>query len=195
VYPERVKLDIQYEIDGFEKTTLTRLLSSFDTIDVEASAKRQEFLEAKSISFDPERDDEVCIEENGFFEELNHVVIEEALKQEFLNSTVTWLFHLFERQRIRVYGTHLTNPLKIKLRENNYDLDTCQDWRVLNKELRYAANAIKHGSKSDAMNDLIKHYPNLIHSDKVVITKNDVERFLSALRVFWSKALHNQVVL
>lgn len=195
MYSERVKLTIDDEIDGFQKTTLIRLLSSFETIEMEALQKRQSFLDSRSKIFDPDFDDEACIEEDGFFEEMNHILIENSLKQEFLNSASTWLFHLFERQKMRVLGTHMSNDLKPILLKNNYDVDSCPDWRILNKELRFAANAIKHGKDSGAMIDLSKHYSNLIVNGNVVITKTDIERYLIALRVFWSNALDHQVVL
>lgn len=192
---ERVKLDIEYDINGFERTILERLLSSFETIEAEAKEKRQKFLEYTSKNFNPEHDDEGRIEEDGYFEEVNQIHIEESLKQEFLNSTVSWLFHLFEKQKIKVFGTHLTDALKSKLLYNNYDLNTCPNWRILNKEIRFAANAIKHGVQSQAMSGLIQNYPSLVENNVVVISRSEIIRYLSALRCFWEKALQNQVVL
>ena len=141
--PEIIKINIEQEIDGFERTTLTRLLSSFESIELEAIEKRKLFLEKKSKSLDPDIDDVGMIEEDAYFEEVNHFLIEQELKQEFLNSTAVWLFHLFERQKIRAFGSADTDILKPLLAQDNYDLDSCSDWKVLNKELRYVANVIK----------------------------------------------------
>ena len=195
MYAEIVKLEITDEIDGFERTTLNRLLPSFETINVEAIEKRQKYLKRRSEIFDPDRDDEACIAEDGFFEELNHVHIENELKQELLNSTSTWLFHLLERQKIRVFGTHKSDDLKPKLLQQNYDISSCDNWVILNKELRLVANSIKHGNESNAMKDLLKKYPNLVKDNRVVISKADLERYILALRLFWSKALDGQVAL
>lgn len=195
MYSEITKIIIDNEINSFERMALQRILSSFDSIESEALEKRKLYLETKSKNFDPERDDEGCIEENGYFEELNHVLIESALMQEYLNSVATWLFHLFERQKKRVFYSDKTDLLKLKLAEIGYHLDSCTDWNTLNKELRLSANAIKHGSESDAAKELQKHSPKLFSNGCVILLQEDIERYLAALRDFWSKALYKQVIL
>ena len=189
--PEIIKINIEQEIDGFERTTLTRLLSSFESIELEAIEKRKLFLEKKSKSLDPDIDDVGMIEEDAYFEEVNHFLIEQELKQEFLNSTAVWLFHLFERQKIRAFGSADTDILKPLLAQDNYDLDSCSDWKVLNKELRYVANVIKHGFEGDSGLNLNKYSPNLIVNESVVLTKTDIQRYIKALRNFWTKALED----
>ena len=191
MYPEIVKLNIEHEIDGFERTTLTRLLNSFEDIKLEATEKRRKFLEKKSKSLDPDIDDVGMIEEDAYFEEVNHFLIEQELKQEFLNSTAVWLFHLFERQKIRAFGSADTDILKPLLAQDNYVLDSCSDWKVLNKELRYVANVIKHGFEGDSGLNLNKYSPNLIVNESVVLTKTDIQRYIKALRNFWTKALED----
>ncbi|WP_318414119.1 hypothetical protein [Photobacterium leiognathi] len=195
MFPERVKLEIESEINGFERTTLKRLLRSFDQIETEAANKRKDFLENKFRNFNPDTDDEGCIEDNAFFEELNHISVEQELKQEFLNSSATWLFHLFERQKKRVLGSDKTDILKQQFTADGYDLDTCTDWLVLNKELRLVANSIKHGSESTAAKDLSAKYPNLIDNANVRLSETDIVRYIDALKAFWEKALHGKVVL
>jgi hypothetical protein len=195
VVPEIVKLEIESEISGFEITTLERLLTSFDNIEIEAANKRNVFLENKARNFNPYNDDEGCIEEDAFFEEFNRISIEQELKQEFLNSTATWLFHLFERQKKRVLGSDKTSILKGQLADDGYVLDTCADWLVLNKELRFAANAIKHGPESNAAKGLSTNYPNLIDNSNVRLSKDDIVRYINALKSFWKKALHEKVIL
>ncbi len=189
--PEIIKINIEQEIDGFERTTLTRLLNSFESIELEAIEKRKLFLEKKSKSLDPDIDDVGMIEEDAYFEEVNHFLIEQELKQEFLNSTAVWLFHLFERQKIRAFGSADTDILKPLLAQDNYDLDSCSDWKVLNKELRYVANVIKHGFEGDSGLNLNKYSPNLIVNESVVLTKTDIQRYIKALRNFWTKALED----
>lgn len=195
MYPEIVKIKIEDEIDGFQRTALERLLNSFQSIESEAAEKRKSLLEHKAVNFNPEADDEGCIEEGAYFEELNHIFIEQELKQEFLNSTAVWLFHLFERQKKRVFGSDKTDTLKPNLSSTGYALDSCQDWLILNKELRTAANAIKHGNESDAAKDLQSKYPSLIDGHNIKLSSADVERYLGALRGFWEKALDGKVVL
>ncbi|AVQ86487.1 hypothetical protein C7R88_03655 [Plesiomonas shigelloides] len=195
MFPEIVKIKVEDEINGFETTTLERLFNSFDSIESEAAAKRKAFIDSKARNFNPDIDDEGCIQEDAYFEELNYIFIEQNLKQEFLNSTATWLFHLFERQKKRVLGSDKTDILKPKLAADGYVLDSCHNWSVLNKELRMAANAIKHGQKSDAARKLSADYPDLVDRDGVKLSKHDIERYINALRMFWEKALNGKVVI
>ena len=189
--PEIIKINIEQEIDGFERTTLTRLLSSFESIELEAIEKRKLFLEKKSKSFDPDIDDVGMIEEDAYFEEVNHFLIEQELKQEFLNSTAVWLFHLFERQKIRAFGSADTDILKPLLAKDNYKLDSCSDWKLLNKELRTVANVIKHGFDGNSGYNLNQYFSNLIVNESVVLNKSDIQRYIKALRGFWTKVLEN----
>lgn len=195
MFPEIIKLEIEDEIDGFERTTLERIFNSFDSIEQESTYIRKSFLESRAKNLNPDADDEGCIEEDAYFEEINHVFIEQNLKQEFLNSTATWLFHLFERQKKRVLGSDKTDILKPKLAADGYSLDTCRDWLNLNKELRLAANAVKHGPESNSAKDLAKKFPQLVSNGNVKIEKSDIERFIVSLKVFWGKALNGKVVL
>ncbi|MGO2213394.1 hypothetical protein ACTXJ2_12750 [Psychrobacter alimentarius] len=195
MYPEIVKLNIEHEIDGFERTTLTRLLNSFGDIELEATEKRRKFLEKKSKSFNPDIDDEASIEEDAYFEEVNHFSIEKELRQEFLNSTATWLFHLFEKQKNRVLGSDKSSILKPQLAKDNYDLSTCPNWAILNKELRLAANVIKHGFDGQSGKNLKLNFPHLIVNGDVVLSETDIRRYITALRCFWEKVLENKVIL
>jgi hypothetical protein len=127
MFSERVKLEIEDEISGFERTTLNRLMSSFDNIEAEASDKRQFYLDRRSNQFDPDRDDEGCIAEDGYFKEVNHVLIETALKQEFTNSIAVWLFHLFVRQKKRTFGSDKECTIKPKASGINKLINIGQD--------------------------------------------------------------------
>ncbi|HFQ4951555.1 hypothetical protein HQK29_23100 [Vibrio vulnificus] len=195
MFPERVKLNIESQIDGFEFTILERLLSSFSDIENEAKAKRLNYLAEKSKSFDPDLSDEACIEEDAYFEELEHLDVHSSLKTEFLNSSATWLFHLFERQKKDIFGTDLTAPIKTQLLSDGYDIQNCSDWHLLNKELRTLANAVKHGSQSDAAKRLSNDFSTLLSNDEIVVNEVDIRKYISALKAFWSKALYKKVVL
>lgn len=189
MYPEIVKLDIEHEIDGFERTTLTRLLNSFEDIELEAKEIRKAFLEKKLKHFNPDIDDEANIEEDAYFKEIDHLSIEHKLRQEFINSTAVWLFHMFEHQKIRVFGSDKTNVLEPILTQNNYSLSSCSDWRALNKELRYVANVIKHGFNGPSGKNLKLNFPHLISNGNVVLSEADIRRYITALRSFWEQSL------
>ena len=193
-FPERVKLALEDEINGFERT-FNRLLSCFDNIESEAAEKRQNFLDRKSKSFNPDRDDEACIEEDGYFIELNHVFIETTLKQEYINSIAVSLFHLFERQKKRIFYSAETDEIKRKVDRSCYNIDSCPHWKTLNEGLRDSANCVKHGLDSDSGKKLQSKYPLLFENGCIVLKKSDIERYLAALRYFWDKLLNGRVVL
>lgn len=189
MYPEIVKLDIEHEIDGFQRTTLTRLLNSFEDIELEANEIRKKFLEKRVKHFNPDIDDEADIEEEAYFNEINYLSIEQELRQEFLNSTATWLFHLFEKQKKRVLGSDKSPVLGALLAKSNYIISSCPDWAILNQELRHAANAIKHGLDGPSGKKLKQGFPHLISNGNVVLSEINIRRYITALRCFWEKAL------
>lgn len=189
MYPKIVKLGIEHEIDGFERTTLTRLLNSFADIELEANEIRRKFLEKRAKHFNPDIDDEADIEEEAYFNEVNYLSIEQELRQEFLNSTATWLFHLFEKQKKRVLGSDKSPILEQLLAKNNYIISSCSDWAILNQELRHAANAIKHGLDGSSGKKLKQDFPHLISNGKVILSEINIRHYIAALRCFWKKAL------
>ncbi|HIF9127068.1 TPA: hypothetical protein ACX6PM_003378 [Photobacterium damselae] len=195
MFPEHVKLNIESQIAGFEFTILERLLSSFSDIENEAKEKRSNYLAEKSKSFSPDLSDEAYIEEDAYIEELEHLNIHSTLRTEFLNSSAIWLFHLFERQKKNFFGTDQTDPIRVQLLSGGYDIQNCSDWNLLNRELRTLANAVKHGSQSDAAKRLTNNFPTLLSNGEIVVNEGDIRKYTSALKTFWSKALYQKIVL
>ena len=89
-------------------------------------------------------------------------------------------------------GSDKSNILKPQLAKNNYDLSVCPNWKTLNKELRNAANAIKHGLDGQAGKNLQLDFPHLIVNGNVVLSEMDIQRYIGALRGFWVEALRNK---
>ncbi|ENY3838759.1 hypothetical protein ACFXIQ_004298 [Vibrio vulnificus] len=195
--PEIYKISIEAGINGFEKTVLDRLLTAFDGIENEAKKLKEQYLIEKSKNFHPDHDDEASIYEQAEAMEGFYVCDERALQQDFLNSSVTWLFHLFEKQKKYIYNTDKTEEIKplLKMKNSSYDVDSCKFFKVINQEMRALANAVKHGEQSDAMKKLCSNYGNYVQSGKIIVSKRDIEKFIFSLRQFWKKALHDEIVL
>ncbi|WP_407558933.1 hypothetical protein [Vibrio parahaemolyticus] len=195
--PEIYKINIETGISGFEKTVFERLLIAFDGIENEARELKKQYLNEKFKNFHPDYDDEASIYEHAEAMEGFYVCDERALRQDFLNSSVTWLFHLFEKQKKYIYDTDKTEDIKkqLKNRKSPYDVETCPYFKVINKEMRSLANAVKHGEQSDAMQKLRNNYSNYIQNEKIIVSKTDIEKFVLSLRRFWRKALHDEIVL
>jgi hypothetical protein len=193
--PERVKLEIESQINGFESTVLGRLVGSFSDIASEAKVKKQDYLDLQSRNFNPETSDEGVIAENAYFEEYCYLSEQELLKTEFLNSSATWLFHLFERQKKTYFGTDTSGDIQTQLLADGYDISQCPSWNLLNKELRTVTNAVKHGAASQAAQRLKTQFPHRLLKGQIVVDDSTLNQYISALRVFWAKALHNKIVL
>ncbi|EKJ5338287.1 hypothetical protein PGI88_004404 [Vibrio vulnificus] len=195
--PEICKINIEVGINGFEKTVFERLLIAFDSIENEARELKEQYLSEKSKNFHPDHDDEASIYEYAEAMEGFYVCDERELRQDFLNSSVTWLFHLFEKQKKYIYSTDKTEDIKKHLIKKNspYDVETCPYFKVINKEMRSLANAVKHGEQSDAMQKLRINYSNYVQNEKIIVSKVDIEKFIFSLRQFWKKALHDEIVL
>lgn len=195
--PEIYKINIEAGINGFEKTVLDRLLSAFDEIENEAKELKEQYLIEKSKNFHPDLDDEASIYEHAEAMEGFYVYDEMALQQDFLNSSVTWLFHLFEKQKKYIYMTDKTEDIKnqLKIKSSPYDVDLCSYFKVINQEMRTLANAVKHGDQSDAMEKLRSNYSSYVQGEKIIVSKRDIEKFIFSLREFWKKALHDEIVL
>ncbi len=184
-HTEIIKLQVEESIEGMRKTIMQRLLPAFDSIVLESKTKEGDCLQRYSKVFNPDIMDEGCTYEDAYFEGLNYLFAEESLKQEFLNITVPWIFHLFEKQKKLVFGTDKTNEIKLKLAKINIDLNLNNNWQIVNKELRHLANTIKHGLKSDAAQSLAACRPDLIVNEEIRVTKVDVEKYIHALNIFW----------
>lgn len=193
--PEIFLLEVQEEIKNFSDVLFNRLLLSFVNIDVEASHEAEKYLEKRCREFNPEIDDEGIIYENAYFEEVNYAYIQYELKQDFLNLSVVWLFHIFERQFKKVFepNTHgwLDIMKKASYFNTNYNVEICPNFKIINKELRLLANAIKHGQHSEAFKKLKIEYPNFINEHNCIqVRKEDIERYINSIQYFWSNAIN-----
>lgn len=191
--PEIIEIEIEHEVSGFEHVVLERLLDSFNSIKEEAQEHRRHFLERKNRNFDPDRDDEGVIAEDAYFLELNHIFIEEKIKQEFLNYSVVWLNHIFEEQKNRIFGEINQDEIQKEI-GNAYDLNQCLYWISLNREMRVIANAIKHGMDSGAAKTVSKKFPQFIVDRRIKVEKITIQKYIENLRYFWEKALNGRIV-
>jgi hypothetical protein len=189
-----------YEIDKIETinnikyvsdTIIKRLYSSFDSIESEAQLVEEKAYQKSSQYFDPETMDETHGMEEAFHQGVSHYIVHTQMKQEFINSSITWLFHQFERDCTRIFQTEDGNKKKDKLAELNLNTSLNSPWKICNKELRDLANAIKHG-EGNSLNrlkptrpDLFKKNPDGSITNEVVVTTADIEKYTNTLLDFW----------
>lgn len=195
---EIYQLEAIEELDSFCLVFSNRLLPAFSSIEKEAKLKEEDYLKDKSENLSPEIDDEANILEDAYFERINHEIQHFSLKQDFLNISAVWLYHIFER-RFELFGSqskskNFINKTKENLNHNAfYDKSKSEfiENEVLNRidELRILANAIKHGKTSHAFKQLEKNLPRFIEKNEIVVNEQDIKDYVIVLKDFWLNAI------
>ena len=193
-YYDSHKNHIFYKIDAVKSAIFEKLLPVYNDIETEAESVAKAKYEELGKNFNPETMDvssatEKAWEEGGEYYELQH-----AMKAEFLLSTATWLFHLFEKDCrkmcSRLYNKH--DELKIKLEEMGINCDDHSYWYKTNTELRLVANTIKHGegSSSKKLQLIRQEYfdtkSSYLTDSKIEITDQDIQCYIEYMKSFWS---------
>lgn len=173
------------------ETIIKRLYSSFDSIDDESKSVEEEAYRISSLYFDPDTMDETHGMDEAYHEGVNHYLVHTHMKQEFLNSSITWVFHHFEKDCSRLFETNDGNKKKNILLNLGIDTSEASPWSKCNNELRLLANAIKHGEGESSVKletlrpDLFKRSFFLQSNFEIETSIYDVEHYISALIEFW----------
>lgn len=202
---EAVFCEIAKEIDDFRSVVFDRLLLSFSEIDSEAEIESYDFLHKMGSDFDPDLHDEGLIYDDAYFMQMNYKLTHYSLKQDFLNLSTVWLYHIFERCFVGLFGGSNANKNKPNfekmLEQSNifnsrydlYDFKICNNWLTINQELRLLANSVKHGF-GQSFTELNSKYPNLIVNSKIIVKEVDIHRYIFSMKSFWNLALKDKFV-
>ena len=189
-----------YESDKYETieginyvsgTIIHRLYSSFDSIDEESKAIEKQAYEKSSQYFDPDAMDETHGMEEACHEGVNHYIVHNQMKQEFLNSSITWLFHQFEKDCTRIFNTENGAEKKNILNGLGIDTSDSSSWSKCNRELRLLANTIKHGEGGSSKKlkalrpELFKKTMFGVSEYEIEVSIKDVECYTNHLLRFW----------
>lgn len=185
------KLEVLKNIQYVSETIIRRLYSTFDSIEQESEFVEEKAYEKSYQFFDPETMDETHGKEEAYHERVSYYLIHNEMKNEFLNSSITWIFHLFEKDCNRIFGTPNGNSKEAILQRLGINTSVNSVWSKCNSELRLIANTIKHG-KGGSSAKLKLSKPNLFKqgligaSDcEIQLTISDVKSYLNALTEFW----------
>ncbi len=118
---ESDKIEILNRIDAISASINNRLLPTFDYIEKEAKKAGERKLEAPSSNFHPSYMDEGLVYEQAFNEEICNYHLYSEMKKEFIDSAVTWLFHLFEKDCSVIFKTNDGNAKKTELANLSID--------------------------------------------------------------------------
>jgi len=193
-YYDSHKNHIFYKIDAVQSTIFDRLLPVYNNIEAEAETVAKAKYDELGKNFNPETMYESDVIEKAWEEGGEHYILQHAMKTEFLLSTATWLFHLFEKD-CRAMCPNLYNKaeeLKTKFEEMGINCDNQSDWYKTNTELRLVANAIKHGegNSSQRLKAIKPEYfdtqSSYLTDSKIEITHQDIQSYIEHMKSFWS---------
>ena len=192
-YYESHKNHIFYKIDAIKSTIFERLLPVYNNIEIEAEAVAKAKYDELGKKFNPESMDESDAVEMAWEEGGEYYALQHAMKAEFLLSTATWLFHLFEKDCREMCPTLYNKPieLKDKLKEMGINCDSNSNWYKINTELRLVANTIKHGKgvSYDKLKPLKPNYfettASYLTDSKIELSKEDILMYIENMLSFW----------
>ena len=183
--------DVINRIDSVFDVVSNRLLPTFHSIEEEADDIEKQTLEKLSHNFNPDYMDEASVYDDAYHAGVHHYHLQTEMKNEFIKTALTWLFHLFEKDCTHIFNTECGNQKKSILEE--YDIDTSKgsDWYKCNKEMRVLANAIKHGlgashTQAESLRpDLFKERTAFFSNSRIYIPEDELQFYKNSMRKFW----------
>lgn len=188
-FSEFQKNTIELEINYLVKAIETKILPAFD----------EKALENDAIDFFKEVSDD-------YDTVLSDVLFMLDMKQDILNLSSVWLYHLFEKHSNEVFSDKSWKKRKEKLRRIGISISEESDFYKIDKELQDICNIYKHGEKSDAVERLFKIREDLFtitkfkrfncEKEKVVhklnpFTFEDLVYYSNIVKNFWNDVYYN----
>ncbi|MCK9336316.1 MAG: hypothetical protein M0P43_00665 [Arcobacteraceae bacterium] len=191
-YYEADKIEILDRIEIIVNTITARLLPTFDSIEEAKRIEEARLSELVKI-FNPDTMDVGSCYEDAFSKAGQHYMIQNEMKQEFLNHQATLLFHIFEKdcQKMCFLLNDNGTALKEKLEELGIATNANSHWYKINKELRLVSNVIKHGkgrSYDDLKilrEDLFKDNFGFLVTSDLEISLDDIKNYGIEMKFFW----------
>jgi len=178
-------------IDNFILVLETRLLPTFENIEIEAKEIEQRRLEDLSLNFNPDIMDEADCYEDAYFTGLKHYEIYTEMKQSVLNMSSVWLYHIFEKESDIIFSDKKWKERKLKLSKLSIPLIAPSNFYKIDKELQSICNINKHGN-GDSQKALFKIRPDLFET-KTFSTKEylknisfiQIKEYAENIKLFW----------
>ncbi len=185
---------IFYKIDSIQSTIFDNLLPVYDDIEAKAKVIEKEKLDELSKTFNPDTMDPSDAYQEAWEKGAKHYTLQHAMKTEFLLSTATWLFHLFEKDCRKMCPKLYKKPeeLQKKLEDMGINCNDESNWYKTNTELRLVANTIKHGEGSSCKklklirSDYFEIRTSYLTDSKIEISHKDIQIYIENMKSFWS---------
>jgi len=154
----------------YRDAVLSRLLPTFDAIEIESNAHAETLFQQCANTDDP-----ATAAEWAWDEAIAHYMSLTSAKQSILNLATSGLYHIFEQQItsiLRHVGVHLEKEKDLLkqaervLPGHGIEIGKQPSWSVLCGELRLAANTVKHGAGGSAV-ELFRIRPDLFRQSAI----------------------------
>lgn len=193
LYYEADKDRVLFKINSIYETISNKILPVYNNIESEAREIEEKTLKELSDNFNPYTMDPSDAYQEAQQNGAAHYTLQHEMKKEFLLSSATWLFHIFEKDCKKMCPSLHNKPieLKIKLSEMGISCDNNSDWYITNTELRLVANTIKHGSgrSSESLQiirpDYFEHGQSFLSDSEIHISFEDIQNYVTKMKSFW----------
>ncbi len=179
------------KINSIESTIFNKLLPVYNDIEAEAKVIEENKLNELNKHFNPDTMDIGMAYQEAWEEGAEYYSIEHEMKKEFLLNSVTWLFHLFEKDCNTIFKDLDGNEKKSYLNGLGINTENSSCWFTINNELRQLSNTIKHGT-GHSSEKLKKIRPDFLITKSIFLTSSDVnisvkdlKNYFTAMKKFW----------
>jgi len=144
---EADKYKIIEGIDNLIKAVEIKLLPAFSNIEEEAKEIEDKTLEESHSRFNPETMDPSQFYEDAYFTGVEHYLMYTQMKNDFLNMTTVWLYHLFEQDCNKIFTDKKWKDRKAKLTVLLVSSTFPSNFYKINEELQHICDINKHGEE------------------------------------------------
>lgn len=192
-YYEADKDRVLSKINSIYQTISNKLLPVYNNIESEAKEIEKNTLEELSRNFNPDTMDPSDAYQEAWENGAEHYILQHEMKKEFLLSTATWLFYLFEKDCKTMCPLLHNKPIELKSKfiEMGISCGDDSDWYITNTELRLVANTIKHGDgrSSESLKiirpDFFENESSILSDGKIKLSFEDIQNYVNSMTRFW----------
>ncbi|RWX48120.1 hypothetical protein VT99_11233 [Candidatus Electrothrix marina] len=176
---EAHKTEVLGKINYVSKTIINKLFSTFESITQETKLIENSY-KSQSVSHETDEYDSI---EKAYFAAVDHYLVQNNMKKEFLNSSFVWIFHLFEKDCAQIFSIRNGEKKKEFLEYIGVDVSEDSLWKKCNNELRNIANVAKHGDNS--LKQLEKTRPDLLNEEELQVSIEIFNHYVQNMVDFW----------
>jgi len=195
---EADKIRIIEGIDNLIKAVELKLLPAFSNLEKEAKEIEEKTLEESHSRFNPDTMCPSTFYEDAYFAGVEHYLMYTQMKNDFLNMTIVWLYHMFEQDCNKMFSNKKWGDRKAKLTTLSISTTAPSNFYKINEELQHICDINKHGdgrAKAKLLvirPDLFEKKPFSSEETLKNISLEQLKEYAENMKVFWAD-LYNQL--